>query len=158
MRPNNWLLGTALVLLLAGGAGAEEIIYGLGVSAADTVRVSDLLANPDGYLGQTIRVQGVAVGSCQHRGCWINLASDVEGQTVRVQVKDGEIVFPPEILGDLVLAEGVWTANNLDLETTKKVCAAEASKQGEDFDPDQVTTCRTLYQLTGTGAVANKQK
>ena len=61
---------------------------------------------------------------CAHRGCWINLASDVEGQTVRVKVKDGEIVFPPEIMGDMVIAEGVWTANQLDMETTKQVCAA----------------------------------
>ena len=67
-----------------------------------------------------------------------------------------EIVFPPGMLGDMVVAEGVWTANKLDLETTKKVCEHEAKEKGEKFDPNSVTSCMTLYQLTGTGAVATK--
>lgn len=151
------LLVTLLALLVAGGAVAGEgKTYGKGVAAADTVKVSDLMANPDAWVGKTIRLQGKAVGVCEHRGCWINLASDVEGQVVRVKVKDGEIVFPPEILGDMVVAEGVWTANQLDMETTKKVCEAEAKKKGEKFDANSVTSCMTLYQLSGTGAVATK--
>lgn len=155
MRQMTVLMITVVMVLAAGtaSAGNDGKIYGKGVSAADTVLVSTLLANPDAYVGKTIRVQGTAVGVCAHRGCWVNIASDVEGETVRVKVKDGEIVFPPELVGDNVLAEGVWTANELDLETTKKVCANEAEKHGEDFDPESVTTCMTLYQLTGTGAV-----
>lgn len=151
------LLVTLLAVLVAGGAVAGEgKTFGKGVAAADTVKVSDLMANPDAWVGKTIRVQGKAVGVCEHRGCWVNLASDVEGQVVRVKVKDGEIVFPPEILGDMVVAEGVWTANQLDMETTKKVCEAEAKKKGEKFDANSVTSCMTLYQLSGTGAVATK--
>lgn len=151
------LLVTLLAVLVAGGAVAGEgKTFGKGVAAADTVKVSDLMAHPDAWVGKTIRLQGKAVGVCEHRGCWINLASDVEGQVVRVKVKDGEIVFPPEILGDMVVAEGVWTANQLDMETTKKVCEAEAKKKGEKFDANSVTSCMTLYQLSGTGAVATK--
>jgi len=127
-------------------------VYGKGVAAVDTVKVSDLMADPDAFIGQTIRVQGTAVAVCEHRGCWVNIASDQEGQTVRVKVKDGEIVFPAGIVGDEVIAEGVWTSNKLDLETTRKVCANEARKHGEDFDSESVTECRTMYQITGTGA------
>ena len=152
-----------MAVLVAGGAltgsalaGDGQKIYGKGVAATDTVRVGALLANPDAWVGKTIRVEGKAVAVCQHRGCWVELASDVEGQTVRVKVNDGEIVFPPEIVGDLVVAEGVWTANKLDLETTKKVCEANAKKEGKDFKPGEVTSCLTLYQLSGTGAVAKK--
>jgi hypothetical protein len=159
MRTLSVSVGLGLVLLLAGAAaaGEGEQVYGQGVSAADTVLVSALLANPDAYVGQTIRVKGQAVGVCESRGCWVNLASDVEGETVRVKVKDGEIVFPPELVGDIVLAEGVWTANQLDLETTKKVCENEAKSKGEAFEAAGVTTCMTLYQLSGTGAVATKK-
>ncbi len=151
------VIATLATLLAAGTALAgESKTYGKGVAGADTVKVSDLMANPDAWVGKTIRVQGKAVGVCEHRGCWVNLASDVEGQVVRVKVKDGEIVFPPGMLGDMVVAEGVWTANKLDLETTKKVCEHEAKEKGEKFDPNSVTSCMTLYQLTGTGAVATK--
>lgn len=147
------LIGT---ILLGGGAAQADTpgkIYGKGVAATDTVKVSDLMAAPESYVGKTIRVQGTAVGVCAHRGCWINIASDQEGQVVRVKVKDGEIVFPAEIMGDQVLAEGVWTSNQLDLDTTRKVCAADAEKHGKNFDPESVTECMTMYQISGTGAV-----
>jgi hypothetical protein len=131
--------------------------YGEGVSSRETMAVSALLASPDDYVGKTVRVQGLAVGVCKHRGCWINIASDVEGETVRLKVQDGVIVFPPEIVGEMVIAEGVWTANQLDLDQTKKICAYEAEKAGEDFDESEVTVCKTLYQITGTGAVVVEQ-
>jgi len=135
-----------------GRSGDNIRTFGAGVSAADTVLVSALLAKPDLYVGKVIRVKGIAVGVCENRGCWVNVASDSEGEVVRLKVTDGEIVFPPEILGDIITAEGVWTANKLDLETTKKVCSNQADKKGEKFDPDSVTACMTLYQITGTGA------
>ena len=144
---------TSFVVGIAGAALAEETVYGKGVSGEDTVVVSELLAHPDKYIGKTLRVEGTVVGSCAHRGCWISIASDKEGETVRVKVKDGVIVFPPEIVGDVVVAEGVWTANELTMEQTKKVCAAEAREEGREFNEDEVTTCMTLYQISGTGAV-----
>jgi hypothetical protein len=131
----------------------QEKVYGEGVSAPDTMLVSQLLADPEIYIGKTVRVKGTAVGVCAHRGCWINIASDTEGETVRVKVKDGVIVFPPEIVGDMVVAEGVWTANELTMEQTKEVCAAQAKEEGKEFDEEEVSTCMTLYQISGTGAV-----
>ena len=153
MRIVSVLLVSVLVLAAAGGALAGEKVYGKGVTGTEVVKVSDLIATPDQYIGKTLRVEGMVVGVCAHRGCWINVAGDQEGQTVRVKVEDGVIVFPPEIVGDMVVAEGVWTANELTLEQTKEVCAAEARKAGENYNPDDVTTCRTLYQISGTGAV-----
>jgi len=70
-----------------------------------------------------------------------------------ITTKLSAIVFPPEIVGDVVVAEGVWTANELTMEQTKEVCAAQAREEGKDFDEDEVTTCMTLYQISGTGAV-----
>ena len=153
MRFVTALLTSVLVLACAVGALADDKVYGEGVSGTELVTVSDLLAKPDDFIGQTVRVKGTAVGVCAHRGCWINVAGDKEGETVRVKVKDGVIVFPPEIVGDTVIAEGVWTANELTLEQTKAVCAAEARKEGKELDEGEVTTCMTLYQISGTGAV-----
>jgi hypothetical protein len=169
MRIANVLMVFALMFLIAGAAFADNCekdkekaekkevaagkVYGEGVSAPDTMLVSELLADPEVHIGKTVRVKGTAVGVCAHRGCWINIASDKEGETVRVKVKDGVIVFPPEIVGDMVVAEGVWTANELTMEQTKKVCAAQAREEGKEFNEDEVTTCMTLYQISGTGAV-----
>ena len=159
MRYVTALLVSVFVLAVAGGAFAGEKVYGKGVTGTEIVKVSDLLAKPDAYIGKTLRVQGMAVGVCEHRGCWINIAGDKEGEVVRVQVEDGVIVFPPEIVGDQVIAEGVWTANKLTLEQTKEVCEAEARKKGDkDYKADEVTACKTLYALAGTGAVATTAK
>ncbi len=146
------VLALAFLTFAAMGAMAEGQVFGKGVSLEKAIKVSDLLDNPDKYVGETIRVEGIAVGVCSHRGCWVELASDKEGETVRVKVKDGEIVFPPELLGSILAAEGVWTANKLDLDTTKQLCEHKAKQAGEEFNPEEVTSCMTLYQLTGTGA------
>ncbi len=151
----NTMLLVLSTMLLAAAASAEETVYGAGVSANDTILVSDLMANPDAHVDKVIRVTGTAVAVCQHRGCWVELASDVEGETVRVKVTDGEIVFPLEMQGETVTAEGVWTKIDLDLETTKAICENQAKKAGEKFDPDSVTSCMTVWQITGTGAVAS---
>lgn len=156
MRIVSILLVSILVLMLAGAALAGEKVYGNGVTGKDVQKVSEILADPDAFIGQTVRVQGTAVAGCAHRGCWINIASDKEGETIRMQVKDGEIVFPPEIIGETVIAEGVWTANKLTLEQTKAMCAAEARKEGKEYDPADVVTCKTAYQISGTGAVVVK--
>jgi hypothetical protein len=146
----------AMAVSLVGEATAEEQVYGDGLTGTETMLVSELLENPGEYVGKVVRVEGLAVDVCAHRGCWVNISSDVEGDVVRLKVTDGVIVFPPEILGDMIVAEGVWTANELDLETTKAVCSREAQAKGEDFDPESVTSCRTLYQITGTGAVVRE--
>lgn len=155
MRIASALFTILIITAFAFGAMAEEKtkVYGEGVTGDETIVASELLAHPDKYVGKTLRVKGTVVGSCAHRGCWISIASDKEGETVRMKVQDGVIVFPPEIVGETVIAEGVWTANELTLEQTKKVCAAEAREEGEDFDEAKVTNCMTLYQLSGTGAV-----
>ncbi|MFH0947146.1 MAG: hypothetical protein V2A76_18315 [Planctomycetota bacterium] len=62
-------------------------------------------------------------------------------------------------MGETMRAEGVFTGNDLTLEQTRKQCEQEAAATGEIFDPESVTACRTVYQLSGTGAVqlANPQ-
>jgi hypothetical protein len=144
----------ALAVAISPGQAGDRV-FGAGVSTPDTLLVSALLATPDAFVGDTVRVEGLAVAVCEHRGCWVDIASDVEGEVVRVKVPDGEIVFPPEILGQRITAEGTWTANQLDLETTRMVCEREARSEGKDLDPASVTECRTLYQISGTGAVVH---
>lgn len=150
MRP---IILALLAVLVALPALAGGTVYGKGVHSENKVAVSELLARPDEHVGQTVRVEGIAVAVCKHRGCWVEIASDVEGETVRVKVEDGEIVFPPELLGSTLAAEGVWTANKLDMDTTKRLCEHRAQEAGEDFDPESVTECMTLYQISGTGAM-----
>jgi len=146
---------TAICILFASSltlATESPVTYGKGVSAPDTLLVSTVLTSPDAFVGKTIRVTGTAVGVCKHRGCWINLASDQEGQTLRVKVKDGEIVFPPEILGETVTVEGVWTSNVIKVQPAE-ACSSDKEKKNPTCAVEGKDACKTVYQLSGTGAV-----
>ena len=132
-----------LSVLLAGTALAKEKVYGKGVSEGDFTKVSTIFVSPEDFAGKTLRVEGTAVGVCAHRGCWVTLASDKEGETLRVKVEDGVIVFPKEIIGEHVQVEGVFTINKVEEK-------CDATREGE---PE--VKCTTFYQLTGTGALVD---
>ena len=152
MRAKTIFIASLLILCWSINALALDTKYGEGVNSHEAMLISELLDNADDYVGKTVRVEGTVVGVCSHRGCWANIASDREGELVRIKVADGVIVFPPELQGETVIAEGVWTANELDLETTKRVCAHNAEKAGKTFDEKSVTECMTVYQITCSGA------
>ena len=138
----------------ADGTAPHGKVYGAGVSSSSTVAVSEVLAHPDDYLGQTVRVQGAVVGVCKHRGCWIEIASDKEMQKIQLKVNDGEIVFPPEIMGETAIVEGVFEGIPMTYEQSCAYLEQEASCTGEKFDKDSVPTDGiTFYRIKGTGAV-----
>ncbi len=138
----------------ADGTAPEGKTYGSGVSSASTVAVSSVLAHPENYLGQTVRVQGAVVGVCKHRGCWIEIASDKEMQKIQLKVNDGEIVFPPEIMGETAIVEGVLEGIPLTYEQACAYLEQEASCQGEKFVKEDVPADGvTFYRIKGTGAV-----
>jgi len=78
---------------------AAATSFGKGVQGKEAVKVTELIANPDKYVGKTISVEGLVTDVCSKRGCWMTLAGDKELQTVRIKVDDGVIVFPTTAKG-----------------------------------------------------------
>ena len=102
-----------------------ETRLGAGVSLKDATSIKALVERPREYLGQTVRVDGVATAVCSHMGCWMAVAApdDPTGPTVRLKVDDGVIVFPVTAKGKKVSAEGVFetvggTAEGYQLKST----------------------------------------
>lgn len=146
----------AVLLFVAGAAavGAEGKAYGEPLTGSDVAEIGELLSNPDRYLGQVVRVQGLVTGVCKKRGCWMTIASDdVEFREIRVKVDDGVIVFPLEAKGKRAIAEGVFTKVEMTLEQTLRYREHHAEEHGEEFDPATVTEPLVFYQIRGTGAV-----
>jgi hypothetical protein len=151
------LASAVLLWLSIGPAFAdEERVFGKGVSSEDTIAISELLAHPENYLGETVRVQGPVVGLCKKRGCWMDLGSDQEFQKLTIKVKDGEIVFPVDCLGEWAIAEGEFTALPLKREQAIRYLRHEAECQGEAFDESTVPEDFVLYRIQGTGAVVRE--
>jgi len=85
-------------------------------------------------------------------GCWMELESDIEGEHIKVKVKDGDIVFPVEAKGQTALVEGTVYKIELTQEEAADYLEHAAEEQNEEFDPSTVTGPMTIYQIKGLGA------
>jgi len=150
------LLLAVMISLAAVGpveAGSKGKAYGEPLTADEPMKISELLAEPDGFLGKTVQVEGVVTGVCEKRGCWMSLASDAEFEDLRIKVDDGVIVFPMEAKGRRATAEGVFEKIEMTLEQTRNYRAHHAEVHGEEYDPSTVTEPLVYYQIKATGAV-----
>ncbi len=132
--------------------------YGAGVTLKDNTLVSQILANPEAWVGKRVRVEGDVDDVCQMRGCWFSLKGDQPGKTMKFKVTDGEMEFPKDSAGMHAVAEGTVRLIPLSLEQTRKVKQHEADEQGKPFDPNSVTAPETLVRLDGIGAVLSGKK
>ena len=132
--------------------------FGQGVTLAESVKVSDLAADPEKYAGRRVRIEGEVEDVCQMAGCWFTVKSDVPGKTMKFKVTDGVMVFPMAAKGKYAVAEGTVRKMVLDLEATKKVLKHEADEQGRPFDPASVKEPMTIVRIDGLGAVIRAKK
>ena len=126
--------------------------YGEALTLTETTSVSDVLADPDAYVGQHLRVEGTVTGVCEQQGCWIAVASENEAEQLRVKVEDGVIVFPQTALGCHARVEGMMEKLELTMEQALAQAEHHAEEQGLEFDPASVTGPEVIYQLRGLGA------
>lgn len=126
--------------------------YGKGVKLTTSTKVSDILAKPNAFNGKTVRVEGTVIEVCKKRGCWMELASDKEFESIRIKVDDGVIVFPLDAKGKTAVAEGTVDVNELTMEETIEAKRHEAEEQGVKFDEKSVTKPIVNVRIKGTGA------
>ncbi len=141
------LIGSVLSAL------AGESTFGKGVTLKETTRISDLYATPDKFVGKEVRVEGTITDVCSKRGCWMQIASDKEFQTLRFKVEDGVIVIPMEAKGKKAVAQGKLAKSELTTEQALEQAKHFAEENGKPFDPKSVTGPQTVLTLHGTGAV-----
>jgi hypothetical protein len=143
----------ALTLLAAAPAlQAEETSYGAGLTVRQSIPLSLLLANPDRYLGQKVRVEGTVTEVCQMKGCWMEIEESPKAK-IRIKVDDGVIVFPPSAKGKPAIAEGVLEAVPMTRESYVAWRRHEAEERGQAFDAATVGDGPfQILQLRGTGA------
>lgn len=150
-----YILLFVLTVFMSVNLLAEDVKkYGKEITSTKKVKVSEILENPKNYEGKKVLIEGTILNVCAKRGCWIELASDKEFETIRVKVKDGEIVFPMELKGKTALVEGEFYSFEveLDAECAGKECGdhkKEGEEEGCEHGEKQV---KTIYQIKGLGA------
>ena len=148
-------LVAALAIAIPLAAAAEEgKTFGKGVGGTEVVKVSELVANADKYVGQTVRVEGVVIDVCAKRGCWMDIAGDGKSEKIRIKVDDGVMVFPMEAKGKHAIAEGVFTKIEMTPEEALALAKHLAEERGQAVDATKTPDAPTVvYQIQGSGAV-----
>lgn len=151
-----------LVLIAADGKK-----YGEDLTLSQKTNISEILSQPDQFVGKKVLVEGLIVNVCEKRGCWMEIASDKEFESIRIKVEDGVIVFPMEAKGETAVVEGEVYSFNVEEEAAacsdkaKEACSDDKMKEMSDEAKSTETksccskekTVKTVYQIKATGAV-----
>ncbi len=148
------LLAAAVLLLLAPAVPAADAeAYGDGVKLEKATPIAKILADPDAYVGKTVRVEGGVLDVCPKKGCWIEIGD--EEQNIRIKVDDGVIVFPTDATGKVAAAQGEVESIEMTREKYVGWLAHLAEEKGETFDAasaDLGDGPFRMIRIKGTGA------
>lgn len=139
-------------LLFASNDYSKWKSFGKPITVKEITKISAILTNPQAWVGKTVLVKGRVVDVCKKRGCWMEIASDKDFQSIKVKVKDGEIVFPLQARGKMAVVQGVVEKLEISKEQWLKHLQKEAKEEGKTFSPDSVKAGKIIYRLKGIGA------
>lgn len=151
MRLLSGLLSLFCIFSCTAAAADEKL--GAPLTIKEQTPIADLMAKPVRFVGRIVQVKGKVTDVCQKMGCWMMLTDTATGAAVRIQVEDGEIVFPKDAVGKSAIAEGTFTETKLTREQAVERARHQAEEQGRKFDPSTVKGPVTSYQVEGTGAI-----
>ena len=141
-----------IVLTLISITSADDTKkYGAEITLSKKTTISEILTNAESFVGKKVLVNGTVIDVCAKRGCWINLGSDVESESIRVKVKDDEIVFPKDAKGKKALVEGEVYSIVVDGEGCGGDCNKEEGEKNHESEHEKTT--KKVYQIKGLGAV-----
>jgi hypothetical protein len=151
MRRAITIVAAVLVCASVGlSAGVKK--YGKDLTLKETTKVSAIYAQPDKYNGKKVKVQGPIVAVCEMKGCWIELGSDKEFQTIRFKVDDGVIVFPMTAKGLTATVEGVVSIETLSVEQQLAQGKEMEKEMSKPFDAKTVKGPKTVIMIKGEAA------
>ncbi len=127
--------------------------FGKPITLTEVTSISQILDNPQVFLGDTVLVNGTVVDVCENAGCWMEIESDSAFQSIKVKVKPGEVVFPMSAKGNTALIEGVVEQLVFTKEEVIKMEKYNAEEQGTEFDPATITEGKIIYRIRGIGVV-----
>ena len=119
---------------------------------AKKVSLAEVLAAPDKYKNQTVRIEGVIVRSCKMEGCWLELAPDADSKSVRVNMKDHSFFVPLNSAGAKATVEGTIVVKNLSKQQVDHLIEEDGAKfdnRNADGTVTETSFLATGVELTG---------
>ena len=95
--------------------------YGAPIRGGDTVKLSAVMASPDGYKDKNVIVEGEVRRACSTKGCWMEVAESRDAQTpgCRVTFKDYGFFVPKDSAGSHARMQAVVAVETVAAETVE---------------------------------------
>jgi hypothetical protein len=155
MTVTRWFTFLAITLMTFSVYGSDQM-YGEAMTDASSIRIADLVGNPDQYVDQLVKIEGLVDDVCPMKGCWVDIIAAQSSDKIRFKVEDDVIIFPVEARGQQIVAEGVLRKHALSKEQAVKRMRHFAREKGEEFDESSITGEMVFYQIEGIGAVVQE--
>ena len=133
-----------------------------GIEISDNVisPMKELFNNADSYLDKNVIIQGKIVDVCPMKGCWIEVKDFDSEKSIRVKVKDGEIVFPKNSKNKEVLVEGIFSKLDFTEEQAIQWKIHLAEEKGIELTSEDIeldASDLVEYRIKGLGAQITTQ-
>lgn len=104
--------------------------YGDAITAKDPVPLATVLKDPTAYKGREVLVNGAVRQACTRKGCWMELAEnmDPKGPGCRVTFKDYGFFVPTTSAGAQARVQGI-----VEVETVKASHVEHMEEEGATF-------------------------
>ena len=146
----------ALAITLPTSAADTES-YGEAMELTETTPIAEIVADPDRFDGERVRVSGEIEGVCPMKGCWMNLRQGSD--LVRIKVEDDVIVFPKDAIGSEATAEGIVEVQEMSREDYVGYHEHLAEELGREFDPESIGDGPyRMVQIRGIGAEIEREQ
>jgi uncharacterized protein YdeI (BOF family) len=133
----------------------QTITRGAALTAdAKKVSLTDALADPAKYAGQTVQVEGLIVRSCKMEGCWMELGDGAEGRSVRVTFGNEAFFIPLNAAGLKAKAQGTFTVKTLSKDQVDHLINEDGAKfpnRNADGTVTEVSFNATGVEMTKAG-------
>ena len=72
------------------------------------------------------------------RGCWIQISDYDENNSIRIKVKDGEIIFPLSAIGSQIIVEGILRKRLFSQDQARNWKVHLAQEKGDVLNPKNI--------------------
>ncbi len=79
--------GLGVLILACSAPEPTYTQYGESLTITEATSIPEILADPDSYVGEQLRVEGKVVEVCQSMGCWMALTAGDSADPLRVKVE-----------------------------------------------------------------------
>jgi len=141
-----------LILGVASSVMAARQYYGAKISLSNYLELSEIMKDPEQYVGKRVLVEGKVVMICARKGCWMDIESNKTNEVVHINIPSDMFTFTMSAQDREVHIEGIMERKDMSKEEAITWYANKAEDAGLKFDPKTVTGPESVYLINAIGA------